>query len=188
LTRARIGAVLALALLTIFALSWAWESGLEGKLLGVLGWSGEFDLVSQRWRFIIGAVAFSALALVLPGLILFRVAGAFSEAREQLARLQGQAHVPARHDSLTGLANGEYFAETINTVVSRDTTPGHCHALLLLDLAGLSNVNEVFGRAVGDDLIRQVSALIRETVHPDAFLAREQAGPSSLCLRASRSS
>jgi GGDEF domain-containing protein len=55
-------------------------------------------------------------------------------------------------------------------------------------LAGLCNVNEVFGRAVGDDLIRQVSALIRETVHPDAFLAREQAGPSSLCLRASRSS
>ena len=172
LTRARIGAVLALALLTIFALSWAWESGLEGKVFRALGWSGEFDLVSQRWRFIIGVVAFSALSLVLPGLILFRVAGAFSEAHEQLARLQGQAHAPARHDSLTGLANGEYFAETISTVVSRDTTPGHCHALLLLDLAGLSNVNEVFGRAVGDDLIRQVSALIRETVHPDTFLAR----------------
>ena len=119
-----------------------------------------------------GVVAFSALSLVLPGLILFRVAGAFSEAHEQLARLQGQSHAPARHDAMTGLANGEYFAETISTVVSRDTTPGHCHALLLLDLAGLSNVNEVFGRAVGDDLIRQVSALIRETVHPDAFLAR----------------
>ncbi len=133
LTRARIGAVLALALLTIFALSWAWESGLEGKVFRALGWSGEFDLVSQRWRFIIGVVAFSALSLVLPGLILFRVAGAFSEAHEQLARLQGQAHAPARHDSLTGLANGEYFAETISTVVSRDTTPGHCHALLWPD-------------------------------------------------------
>jgi diguanylate cyclase (GGDEF)-like protein len=171
-TRARIGAVLALALLTIFALSWAWKSGLEGKVFRALGWSGEFDLVSQRWRFVIGVVAFSALSLVLPGLILFRVAGAFSEAHEQLARLQGQSHAPARHDAMTGLANGEYFAETISAVVSRDTTPGHCHALLLLDLAGLSNVNEVFGRAVGDDLIRQVSALIRETVHPDAFLAR----------------
>jgi hypothetical protein len=130
LTRARIGAVLALALL---ALSWAWESGLEGKVFRALGWSGEFDLVSQRWRFIIGVVAFSALSLVLPGLILFRVAGAFSEAHEQLARLQGQSHAPARHDALTGLANGEYFAETISTVVSRDTTPGHCHALLWPD-------------------------------------------------------
>jgi predicted signal transduction protein with EAL and GGDEF domain len=154
-TRARIGAVLALALMTIFALSWAWKSGLEGKVFRALGWSGEFDLVSQRWRFVIGVVAFSALSLVLPGLILFRVAGAFSEAHEQLARLQGQAHAPARHDSLTGLANGECFAEMISTVVARDTTPGHSHALLLLDLAGLSSVNEVFGRAVGDELIRR---------------------------------
>jgi len=172
LTRARIGAVLALALLTIFLLSWAWESGLEGKVFRALGWSGEFDLASQRWRFIIGVVAFSALSLVLPGLILFRVAGAFREAHEQLARLRGQADAPARHDSLTGLANGEYFAETLSTVVSRDAPQGHCHALLLLDLAGLSNVNEVFGRGVGDDLIRQVSALIRETAYPDAFPAR----------------
>jgi hypothetical protein len=67
LTRARIGAVLALALLTIFALSWAWESGLEGQVFRALGWSAEFDLVSQRSRFIIGVVAFSALSLVLPG-------------------------------------------------------------------------------------------------------------------------
>ena len=104
--------------------------------------------------------------------MLFRVASAFGDAREQLARLQRQAHAPARYDPLTGLANGQHFAETIGTVVSRDTTPGHCHALLLLELAGLPNVNEVFGRSIGDDLIKQVSALICETVHPDAFLAR----------------
>jgi GGDEF domain-containing protein len=79
--------------------------------------------------------------------MLFRVASAFGDAREQLARLQRQAHAPARYDPLTGLANGQHFAETIGTVVSRDTTPGHCHALLLLELAGLPNVNEVFGGA-----------------------------------------
>ena len=37
----------------------------------------------------------------------------------------------------------------------------------------MSSTNELSGRAVGDDLIRQ--ALIHETVHPDAFLARSGA-------------
>jgi diguanylate cyclase (GGDEF)-like protein len=172
LTRARIGAVLALALLIIFGLAWAWENGLEGKVLHAFGWSGEYDSVFQRWRFITGVVAFSALSLVLPGLILLRVATAFGEAREQLARLQGQIPDPARDDSLTGLANSQYFAETISTVVARDTPSRHRHALLLLELGGLSNVNEVFGRAAGDDVVREVSALLREIVHPGAFLAR----------------
>ena len=75
----------------------------------------------------------------------------------------------ARHDSLTGLANRAQLHECLEASAR---APGSCTALLALDLDRFKSVNDTFGHAAGDLLLKEVVARIRRVVRRADIVAR----------------
>lgn len=90
-----------------------------------------------------------------------------TEQRELTQKLEYQA----AHDPLTGLLNRDEF-ETRLTKVLASTYEGHSHALLYLDLDQFKVVNDTCGHSAGDELLRQVTALLHSKLRTRDTLAR----------------
>jgi len=77
----------------------------------------------------------------------------------------------ATHDALTGLVNRFEFERRLAMLIP--TAGAHApHALLYLDLDQFKVVNDSCGHAAGDDLLRQVAALMRTKLRACDTLAR----------------
>ena len=88
-------------------------------------------------------------------------------------RMAHQMTWQATHDSLTGLANRNEFADRLANLldgVTRD--PARQHALLYLDLDQFKVVNDTCGHDAGDELLKQLSRTLRANVPASASLAR----------------
>jgi diguanylate cyclase (GGDEF)-like protein len=90
-----------------------------------------------------------------------------SERKRSEARIAHMAH----HDPLTGLPNRSAFAEALNAFLERATQENGRFAVLCIDLDRFKEVNDVFGHAVGDDLLREVARRLKAAAG-SAFLAR----------------
>ncbi len=77
----------------------------------------------------------------------------------------------ATHDTLTGLANRFHFESAVSRAVQQEGAPGP-FALLYVDLDQFKLVNDTAGHGAGDELLRQVSALLSESLPDNADLAR----------------
>jgi diguanylate cyclase (GGDEF)-like protein len=78
----------------------------------------------------------------------------------------------AHSDRLSGLANREGLRVLLQERVD-DARENHTDVVLLyLDLDGFKEVNDAYGHATGDSLIRAVAAGLSVLVGPDAALAR----------------
>jgi len=91
-----------------------------------------------------------------------------SKDREYAAQLSYQAS----HDELTGLINRREFERrlTVAMITSRDQQ--RQHAVLYLDLDQFKVVNDTCGHAAGDELIRQVSVLLKQRLRDTDTIAR----------------
>jgi diguanylate cyclase (GGDEF)-like protein len=78
----------------------------------------------------------------------------------------------ARHDSLSGLLNRASFGETLRQAAWRQAGGGPNFAVLCLDLDRFKDVNDSLGHAAGDEVLRQVSARLRELVRHGDSVAR----------------
>ncbi|MCH9639944.1 MAG: EAL domain-containing protein [Betaproteobacteria bacterium] len=77
----------------------------------------------------------------------------------------------AAHDALTGLLNRDEFESRLRKILAsaRKETP---HALLYLDLDQFKVVNDTCGHDAGDELLRQVTALLTSKLRTRDTLAR----------------
>ena len=78
----------------------------------------------------------------------------------------------ADHDALTGLLNRRSFEEQLGREVAVAARHGHEGAMLLIDIDRLKDVNDSFGHAQGDELIRAVSMLLASRVRKTDIVAR----------------
>jgi diguanylate cyclase (GGDEF)-like protein len=62
----------------------------------------------------------------------------------------------AYYDALTGLANQVLFLERFQASLLSTRNDGHKKALFLLDIERFKSINDAFGRAEGDELLKQV--------------------------------
>ncbi|PWT73744.1 MAG: GGDEF domain-containing protein [Proteobacteria bacterium] len=94
----------------------------------------------------------------------------FRDVTEERKLAQQLAH-QATHDTLTGLVNRLEFERRLSHLLD-SANPHAPHALLYLDLDQFKVVNDTCGHAAGDDLLRQISALLRTKLRARDTLAR----------------
>ncbi len=79
----------------------------------------------------------------------------------------------AFHDPLTGLANRyEFESKLIKILDDVKTNPTLQYCLLYIDLDQFKVVNDTCGHPAGDDLLRQVSVILSQSLKKDGFAAR----------------
>ncbi|WP_338415314.1 EAL domain-containing protein [uncultured Sphaerotilus sp.] len=95
----------------------------------------------------------------------------FHDVTEQ-RRLSHEMNHRASHDALTGLVNRSEFDLRLHRVLARAQLDRSDNALLYIDLDQFKLVNDACGHAAGDQLLRQISHLLRSTVRTRDTLAR----------------
>ncbi len=82
----------------------------------------------------------------------------------QNARLYARMEKLATTDELTGLPNRRTFDRKLEEAVARHERAGRKFGLVLLDIDHFKEVNDTHGHPVGDEVLRRVSAVLRESV------------------------
>jgi diguanylate cyclase (GGDEF)-like protein len=111
----------------------------------------------------------------------FRQASAWAEFRNRIAlereherneELRRRLERLSREDPLTGLANRRSWDETLAREFERTRRQGGRLSMILCDLDRLKDVNDRFGHAVGDQMLRAAAGLLRERVRASDLASR----------------
>ncbi|MEJ1298942.1 MAG: EAL domain-containing protein [Candidatus Sedimenticola sp. (ex Thyasira tokunagai)] len=85
--------------------------------------------------------------------------------------LTEQLSYQASHDSLTSLINRHTFEQHLKELTKSSSSQQH-HCLLYIDLDRFKVINDSSGHAAGDELLRQLSLILLESVRASDLLAR----------------
>lgn len=77
-----------------------------------------------------------------------------------------------RHDNLTGLGNRLHFNERLALAIARNHRHGTAFALLYLDIDRFKRINDDFGHAVGDDVLKEFGRRLQGCLRETDFAAR----------------
>jgi diguanylate cyclase (GGDEF)-like protein/PAS domain S-box-containing protein len=86
--------------------------------------------------------------------------------------LSEQLSYQATHDALTGLVNRREFEVRLQEVLEKTRDEDSQHALCYLDLDQFKIINDTCGHVAGDELLRQLGALLQDCVRREDTLAR----------------
>lgn len=79
----------------------------------------------------------------------------------------------ALYDALTGLPNRFLFSDRLNLSMAKfKRDPRHCFAVCFVDLDRFKNLNDSYGHAMGDELLKAVSDRFRQVLRPSDTVAR----------------
>jgi diguanylate cyclase (GGDEF)-like protein/PAS domain S-box-containing protein len=149
------------------------SGGLEHDVLPTLHregvWSGEMMLRNRTGQEVPVAVTLQVHRLQgSDAVIVSTIAHDISELKSTQAQLEHQA----THDPLTGLPNRPLFQELGEQALARSDRFGTTVAVLFLDLDRFKPVNDSFGHTVGDELLVQIAARLRNAVRRGDVVAR----------------
>lgn len=99
---------------------------------------------------------------------LVAIQGIYRNIHERV-QLSEQLKYKASHDALTALHNRSYFDLKVQQYNEQNNLP---IAFVICDLDNLKYVNDCYGHAVGDDLIKAAATICKKIVHDDEFVAR----------------
>jgi diguanylate cyclase (GGDEF)-like protein len=136
-------------------------------LSALLVWSGAFDK-ARPWLLAASGLhadeLLSVLALLLTGILIHHFLNRQHLLGEVLRRAaeERDARALALHDPLTGLLNRRGMAD----VAERHLSGKRRHALLLCDLNGFKQINDIYGHRTGDEVLRLFAARLSELCLP----------------------
>ncbi|MBL8270699.1 MAG: EAL domain-containing protein [Steroidobacter sp.] len=90
----------------------------------------------------------------------------------ELRGITKQMSYQASHDALTGLVNRREFERRLEEALATAHTNEGKHVLCYLDLDRFKAVNDTCGHMAGDGMLREVAALIKETVRDSDTVGR----------------
>jgi diguanylate cyclase (GGDEF)-like protein/PAS domain S-box-containing protein len=79
-------------------------------------------------------------------------------------------------DYLTGLFNRKVFSERSEEALWECKASGDLHGLILLDLDDFKAVNDEFGHATGDEVLRMIGRVLKESLRGQSDLAARLGG------------
>jgi two-component system cell cycle response regulator len=94
------------------------------------------------------------------------------ELQQQLIASRDQLQFEATHDSHTGLLNHAAILETLRLEVLRSTREGTPLGVIMADLDHFKSVNDHHGHLVGDGVLREVAARLKNSLRPYDSIGR----------------
>ncbi|MBI2295427.1 MAG: EAL domain-containing protein [Betaproteobacteria bacterium] len=90
----------------------------------------------------------------------------------QVRAMAQQLTWQASHDALTGLVNRREFERRLTELIDTARAQRREHALLFMDLDNFKAVNDTCGHSAGDELLRQLTAVMQTRMRGSDTLAR----------------
>jgi diguanylate cyclase (GGDEF)-like protein len=87
-------------------------------------------------------------------------------------RFQREMFERTVRDNLTGLYNRAYFLNQIGLLAEQNSLHGIGLAVLMLDVDHFKRINDRYGHVAGDQVLREVAAVIRESTRTEDLVAR----------------
>ncbi len=143
------------ALIIVFMVMQVLEYYFPEMITAYTGWTQFIDRMIQ--------IPFLMLASFL---IILKFAKEYERINQKLA-------VYASFDELTGLYNRRMFNKAMEEAVKNSDEPIH---LALLDLDNFKKVNDTYGHVVGDEVLKELSALLRKTFGFDKHIVSRWGG------------
>jgi diguanylate cyclase (GGDEF)-like protein len=94
------------------------------------------------------------------------------KARQDILDLTVLLEKSASIDALTGVYNRRKFIELSEQELARARRYGHSLSLVMFDLDRFKDVNDTFGHAAGDDVLKQVSSVCKQNLRETDILGR----------------
>jgi two-component system cell cycle response regulator len=146
---------------------------------GELARTGDPDAPGERIAFPLraGGSDFGSLVIAAPSFDADQVEAAASLAAQAVvalenARLHRIVERQAMVDSLTGLANRRRLEEALRAELARAARFHDPVCLVLADLDDFKRVNDTYGHAVGDDVLKEFAEALRGTVRESDLAGR----------------
>ena len=119
------------------------------------------------------ALLLGAIAYLIGGILLFIlfyrlvgwVGGRIETNQQRLERL-------AIVDELTGLYNRRMFDTILNGEITRAQRYGRSLSILLLDIDRFKRINDTYGHAAGDEVLRKLAQLLNDSVRAENSVCR----------------
>ena len=90
----------------------------------------------------------------------------------ELKQREAQALQLADRDGLTGLYNRRRLSERLTELIEDAAGRGHRLGVLFIDLDGFKRINDEFGHAMGDELLKTVAGRIASRARTDDVVCR----------------
>jgi diguanylate cyclase (GGDEF)-like protein/PAS domain S-box-containing protein len=87
-------------------------------------------------------------------------------------RLQTELKEQAIHDPLTGLYNRYYLNKILDREVKRSKRHHHRMSFMMIDVNRFKEINDRYGHQMGDEILKEVAALMREAVRESDIVVR----------------
>ncbi len=100
---------------------------------------------------------------------------AYQELKQRNQELQRANEVLSQlsiTDGLTRLHNHRFFQDQLGREVKRAERTGDPLALILADIDDFKQLNDRYGHAAGDDVLRQIAEIMNESIRESDFVAR----------------
>src|ERR1700736_6765027 len=167
---------------------WLWSTGMMVTLLLTLGvasfaFPGLLSETESLYSFnlnlairgLVGLVLLFNVYTVYQQLLIYRIQSKLSDQVETLGKIEvrtEEVYQLAELDPLTGLNNRRSGEQRLAEEISRAQRHGRPLTILLLDLNGLKNLNDNFGHAAGDELIRQFAVRLSKAIRGSDLAVR----------------
>ncbi len=110
------------------------------------------------------------LTAVIVAIVGFPLTYFFLDQQVKLSVVVSELHRAVRTDGLTGLSNRTAFFEEAEKVMAHGKPASN--ALLFIDVDHFKSVNDTFGHAIGDAVLRELAGVIRSSVREGDLVAR----------------
>ena len=130
---------------------------------------GTFTLIASKEN------CFSKNILDMLGIIVNQIAVSLKN-----AQLYTQMELMAKRDVLTGLLNRRAFEDKLDTLLKESANQNNSAAVILIDIDHFKDINDNYGHLIGDDVLREMSTILKTHVDNRIILARY--GGEEFCI------
>ena len=131
--------------------------------------------LNQSVRALVGIVLLFSVYLIYQQVLLHRLRGQLAEQIESLAKVESLAsevYKLAALDQLTGLYNRRSGEQRLGQEISRAQRHGRPLTVLLIDLDGLKQINDRYGHAAGDLVIKSFAERLQRAIRGSDLAVR----------------